>query len=184
MNHARLPLVLSSFLLFFALHCGGEGSDEDTTTEETTYTIGGTISGLSGTVILQNNEEDDLTISADGTFVFSAELEDEEDYAVTVLTQPDELTCSVSSGTGTVDGANVTDVSIVCSEDTYTVGGTVTGLSGTVVLQNNAADDLTLTADGSFTFSTAVADGAGYLVAVTTQPSGVTCSASNNNGTM
>ncbi|MCS6972224.1 MAG: hypothetical protein NZL89_04295, partial [Leptospiraceae bacterium] len=40
-------------------------------------------------------------------------------------------------------------------EPLYTVGGTVTGLSGTLVLQNNGGDDLILTADGNFTFATA-----------------------------
>ncbi|MDO8519146.1 MAG: DUF1554 domain-containing protein [Deltaproteobacteria bacterium] len=167
----------------------GESSESETDTEAdpeaaTTYTIGGTLSGLTGTVVLQNNTGDDLTLTADGSFTFATGLEDAETYQVTVSTPPDGLTCSVSSGTGTVDGADVTDVSIVCSADTYTVGGTVTGLSGTVVLQNNATDDLTLAADGSFTFSAAVADGAGYAVTVKTQPSGLTCSASNNSGTM
>src|SRR5512134_2634131 len=33
-----------------------------------------------------------------------------------------------------------------------TVGGSVTGLSGTLVLQNNAQDDLTQSASGPFTF--------------------------------
>lgn len=34
------------------------------------YTIGGTISDLSGTLVLQNNNSDDLTVSADGSFTF------------------------------------------------------------------------------------------------------------------
>lgn len=40
---------------------------------------------------------------------------------------------------------------------TYTVGGTVNGLSGTLVLQNNGTNDTTLTTNGSFTFSSPVA---------------------------
>ena len=36
----------------------------------------------------------------------------------------------------------------------YSVGGTVSGLSGTVVLQDNGGDDLSVTANGSFTFAT------------------------------
>src|SRR4029077_18382635 len=50
----------------------------------------------------------------------------------------------------------------------YSVGGTVSGLSGTVVLQDNGGDDLSVDADGPFTFATSVADGAGYLVTVKT----------------
>ena len=53
---------------------------------------------------------------------------------------------------------------------TYTVGGRVTGLSGEVILQNNAADDLTIDEDGDFTFSTAITDGAAYDVTVKTNP--------------
>ena len=41
---------------------------------------------------------------------------------------------------------------------TYTVSGIVSGLSGTgLVLQNNTADDKTITASGTFTFATPVA---------------------------
>jgi len=43
----------------------------------------------------------------------------------------------------------------------YTIGGTVSGvLGGGLVLQNNSGNDLVITADGSFTFSSAVANGA------------------------
>lgn len=37
---------------------------------------------------------------------------------------------------------------------TYTVGGAVSGLSGTLVLQNNGGDNLTITQNGSSTFAT------------------------------
>ena len=37
---------------------------------------------------------------------------------------------------------------------TYSVGGTVSGLSGTVVLQDNGSDNLSVSANGSFTFAT------------------------------
>ena len=42
---------------------------------------------------------------------------------------------------------------------TYSVGGTVSGLSGTVVLQDNGGDNLSVTANGSFTFATALPAG-------------------------
>jgi len=58
----------------------------------------------------------------------------------------------------------------------YTVGGNVTGLTGSgLVLQNNGGDNLAVTADGPFTFATAIAAGAPYSVTVQTQPSGQTC---------
>ncbi|MGB5264992.1 MAG: hypothetical protein WBN30_00275, partial [Polyangiales bacterium] len=38
----------------------------------------------------------------------------------------------------------------------YSIGGTVSGLDGTVVLLNNGADDLSVSANGAFTFATRV----------------------------
>jgi hypothetical protein len=66
-----------------------------------------------------------------------------------------------------------------------TVGGTVSGLGGgkTLILRNNGGDDLTLTANGSFTFATALAVGAAYAVTVRTQPSGQNCTVTNGTGT-
>ena len=67
-----------------------------------------------------------------------------------------------------------------------TVGGTLSGLStgATVVLQNNGADKLTLTGNGTFTFATAIASGSDYNVTVLTQPAGQTCSVTNASGTI
>ena len=38
--------------------------------------------------------------------------------------------------------------------EVFAVGGAVSGLSATLVLRNNGADDLTLSADGAFTYPT------------------------------
>ena len=92
---------------------------------------------------------------------------------MTVKTNPSGQTCTVSNGSGTIGSANVTSVAVTCSNvATYTVGGTVSGLSGTVVLQDNGGDNLSVSANGSFTFATALASGAAYGVTVKTNPSG------------
>jgi len=54
----------------------------------TTYSIGGTVSGLSGTLVLQNNGGNDLSLTQNGTFNFSTTLSDGTNYSVTVLTHP------------------------------------------------------------------------------------------------
>ena len=66
------------------------------------------------------------------------------------------------------------------------IGGTLTGLpsGASVTLQNNGGDNLTLTADGAFTFSEAIADGETYSVTVLTQPVGATCAVSGGSGTV
>jgi hypothetical protein len=78
------------------------------------YTVGGTVSGLTGTVVLQNNGGDNLSISANGAFTFAAALANSASYNVTVLTQPTGQTCSVGNGAGAVSGANVTNITIIC----------------------------------------------------------------------
>ncbi|HET7133667.1 MAG TPA: hypothetical protein VFJ95_15545, partial [Gammaproteobacteria bacterium] len=53
------------------------------------YTIGGTVSGLAGSgLVLRNNGGNDLTVAANGAFVFAGGLADGATYAVTVRTQP------------------------------------------------------------------------------------------------
>ena len=150
-----------------------------------TYSVGGTVSGLSGTVVLENNGGNDLSVSASGPFTFSSGLAAGAAYNVTVKTNPPGQTCSVANGTGTIGSANVTNVAVTCAAvPTYSVGGTVSGLSGTVVLQNNGGNNLSVSASGPFTFSTSLAAGAAYAVTVTTSPSGQTCSVANGTGTI
>lgn len=81
------------------------------------FTVGGTVSGLSGTLVLQNNGVDDEQITVDGSFEFSTPLLDGSTYAVTVVTPPANQTCTVSNGRGTISGADVTDVQVTCSND-------------------------------------------------------------------
>jgi hypothetical protein len=146
------------------------------------HTVGGSVSGLVGTAVLQNNAGDALTISANGSFTFPAPVAHGSGYAVTVTTQPATQTCTVASGSGTMGAANVTNVQVVCATNAYTVGGTLSGLSGSVVLQNNAADNLGASASGAFTFATPVATGSAYSVTVLTQPVLQTCTVTNGSG--
>lgn len=65
---------------------------------------------------------------------------------------------------------------------TYTVGGNVSGLSGSVTLTNNGADSRTITTSGAFTFVTAMPSGSAYAVAISAHPTGQTCSVTNGSG--
>ena len=165
---------------------GGDISNVTVTCLDT-YTIGGTVTGLAtGTAVtLQNNGGDDLTINSDGTFTFATALINSSIYAVTVLTHPasPNQICTVSNDSGTIVG-DISNVAVTCL-DTYTIGGTVTGLAAdnTVTLQNNAGDDLTVNSDGIFTFATALIDGSAYTVTITSQPNNPvqTCAITSNN---
>jgi hypothetical protein len=156
-----------------------------------TYTVGGNVSGLaaSGLVLSLNSGAQTLPVPVSGAFTFPNGLPTSTPYAVTVGTQPAGQTCSVANGSGTIAGANVTNVAVTCvTTPTYTVGGSVSGLSGTgLVLSLNAgAQTLPIAANGTFTFPTALADGTAYAVTVGTQPSGPsqTCTVSNGSGTL
>ena len=67
-----------------------------------------------------------------------------------------------------------------------TVGGTVSGLptGASVVLQNNGTDNLTVSANGRFTFSKSVEGEKTYAVTVLTQPVGANCTVANDTGTI
>ncbi len=76
--------------------------------------IGGTISGLSGTVVLADNSSDQLSLSANGPFTFASQVPSGSQYQVTVQTNPTGQTCSVANGAGTVGTTGVTDVTVSC----------------------------------------------------------------------
>lgn len=61
-----------------------------------------------------------------------------------------------------------------------TLGGLGTGLS--LVLQDNGADSLTLSANGGFHFATQLGANGTYAVTVLTQPVGQTCTVGNATG--
>ena len=154
-----------------------------------TLTVGGTVSGLTGTgLVLRNNGGGDLSVSANGSFTFATAQESGTTYSVTVLTQPSGQICTANSNSGTVSSADVTSVTVTCSDiaHTYTIGGSISGLTASgLVLQNNGGNNLSVSGGAtSFTFSTPVADNAGYSVTILTQPTGQNCTLSAPSGTV
>jgi len=114
-----MRLLLSLGVIGLAAVLAGCHHDADTTTvipPPTTDSIGGIVAGLSGTVVLQNNGGDNLSLSNDGAFVFPVTVQPDTAYAVTVVTQPLNQVCTVSNGTGTsgVAGTAVTNITVAC----------------------------------------------------------------------
>jgi hypothetical protein len=135
---------------------------------------------------LVDNGTDQLVVQNNGNYSFSTKISSGGVYKVTIGAQPNGQTCSLSNGTGSGSGitADVTDISVVCSNITYTVGGSLSGLaSGTqVTLLNNGADSLTLTGNGPFSFATPIAYNGSYSVTIGSQPNGRSCSITGNSG--
>jgi hypothetical protein len=148
-----------------------------------TYTISATVSGLTGTgLVLQDNGGSNLSIPSNGTYSFSTKINAGGTYDVTVLTQPTGQTCTVTNPTGTAN-SNVT-VTVTCVAITYTISASVTGLTGTgLVLQDNGGSNLSIPSNGTYTFSTQINAGGTYDVTVLTQPTGQTCTVTNPTGT-
>src|SRR5271165_3775360 len=82
------------------------------------YTVGGTVSGLSGTVVLQDNGGDSLSVSANGSFTFATALAAGAPYSVTVASSPAGQACTAANAAGTVGSANVTSVTVSCAATT------------------------------------------------------------------
>ncbi len=155
------------------------------------FTIGVTVSGLSGTnLVLQDNSADSLPITGNGNFTFATSIARGGAYNVTVSTQPTSpaQTCTVTNGYGTTTISNVTGIQVICytTTTTYTIGGNVSGLSGTgLVLEQNGGNNLAITANGSFTFTTPLPSGSPFSVTILTQPTSPAqnCSVTGGQGT-
>jgi hypothetical protein len=148
--------------------------------------VGGTVSGLGSgrSVVLLNNGGDALTVRADGRFAFADTLSANSAYAVTVGTQPSGQTCSVANGSGSIDadGNSIDSVQVSCSF-VAALRGTVAGLrDGTALTLANSGEQLAVTANGAFAFTTVLAEGTVYAVRIVTQPAVGSCSVDNGSG--
>jgi Galactose oxidase, central domain/Kelch motif len=195
MKAALKPFFLIHLMAFsvLLLGCAGLPAGSGTGTGPTggPFSISVTVSGLSGTgLILQDNAKDNLTVTGNGNYTFATSIASGGTYAVTVQTQPvnPAQNCVVTGGNGTAT-ANVTGIAIACTTNpvTATIGGTVSGLAAnsSVILQDNGGDSLTITANGPFTFKTAVTGADLYAVTVLTQPTSPNqiCAVANGSGT-
>jgi hypothetical protein len=152
--------------------------------------VGGTIAGLNAgqTVVLRNTSTgEDLARSANGAFEFNTIQFTGQSYAAVIQTQPVGQTCVISNANGTLLGNNAESISVVCTDVTYSIGGSVGGLSpgASVVIRNaGTGDSLTVNANGSFVFPTPQAVGTSYTIAVLGQPIGQICSVLNATGSV
>ena len=127
-----------------------------------TYTVGGTVSGLTGSgLVLRNNGGDDLPVSASGTFAFATEVANGAAYVVTVFTQPANptQTCVVTNGSGTMGSSNVTNISVTCS----------------AIVSHSIVHAFIGGAEGASPYDGVIGDGAGNLYGTTWQGGDVPC---------
>jgi hypothetical protein len=180
--------VLGSLLLVALSACGGGGGgSSDSGTGDpgspppppppaATYTVGGTISGLSASgLILANGSATVSPASGASSFTFQGQVSSGASYDVTVQTQPATETCTVASGSGTVGSQNVS-VAVTCTVTGYPLTGSLVGLSASGLTLAAAGQTVSPAANAtSFTFQTPLAAGATYNLSISTQPTGLTC---------
>jgi hypothetical protein len=145
--------------------CGGFGTDAN---------IGGTLSGLGTglTVVLSNNGTDNLSLAANGSFVFAKQVASGSAYSVAVVTQPLGQTCTVANATGTVNaaGSDIDKISVSCTV-TSSVSATVTGLAaGSSVTLSDGVNTLAFATNGTAAFPGLLAPGANYAVTISVPP--------------
>lgn len=164
--------------------CGGGG------VSPAPVTIGGTVSGLAGSaLVLADNGSDHLTVSGNGSFTFASKIPVGSAYSVSVVTEPTSpsQSCVVANGSGQAGVTAVTNASVTCSTNTYTVAGAVYGLVGAAIqLSDNGVDTISVNADGNFAFPIPIASGSAYTVTIKAQPTDLSqhCSVSNGIGTI
>jgi len=153
--------------------------------ETQTFTIGGSVKALDGELVLVLNDDETITVNENGRFQFSiTRLPVGGEYRIGIKQQPATQNCALNNASGTVEEVNITRVVVQCVDvPVFTVGGTVSGLDGDLVLEMNNGPRLTLTQDGSFRFSESLLKtGLPYELSIADQPATQNCTLSNASG--
>ena len=107
--------------------CGGGSSNTEnvpaaaptsaTTPSNTSFTVGGTVSGLNGSLSIKNNGTDQLTVNTSGQFIFATPTAQGGQYNVTITSQPSTQICTLTNYFGTNVTANITTIVISCVDN-------------------------------------------------------------------
>jgi hypothetical protein len=105
----RSLAIIGASLMLAA--CGSSQNWEDSSPNAS---VGGTVTGLTGTTLaLWNNGGDRLAVAGNGRFTFPLQIAHGSDYTVIVAAQPEGQTCTVTNGSGKASG-NVTNITVTC----------------------------------------------------------------------
>src|SRR5580658_9958034 len=93
------------------------------------FSLGGMVTGLNGAgLVLANGANIVSVASGASTFTLPTAVALGSSYSVTVQSQPSGEACAVSNATGTMPAHNVTGVLITCTDQPFTLGGTIADL--------------------------------------------------------
>ncbi|GGB95299.1 hypothetical protein [Pseudoduganella buxea] len=187
MKSMTLRASVSALCAVMLAGCGG--SDDGNLVLQVTVT------GLTKTGLILQNGNETITINggtggATQKATFPTLIPEDSTLAVKIAQQPLASNCKFADGTNGVKANyySALRVEINCTTNSYTLGGTVSGLTSAGLKLNNGANVLDVPAGAtSFTFSDKqqqVADGAIYAVTVASNPAGLVCDIANNAGVM
>jgi uncharacterized protein CbrC (UPF0167 family) len=145
----QLTFIQSSIFTltaFTLIACGGDPqrTRQNPQTNDPTYTVGGTIAGLVGTLVLKLNNDETLSTEDNGTFKFNDKLNDDDAYSVEISQAPFTQNCAITHASGQINAANVTNVSIICTPRAWivpaitdSISPNTTGYFPRVAMDNN-----------------------------------------------
>jgi len=174
---SHLRLLATSIMTIALAGCGGGSSSN--------ISIGGTVSGLTGNLMLSNNLSNNINLSAGASsYAFSNRIQPGEAYSVTVQQQPENQTCTVANASGIAGTTDINNINVTCVPN-HSLGGTISGLTASGLVLANGSDTVNVAAgSNSFTFPRRVGENASYGITVLTQPAGQTCTVNNGTGFM
>ena len=159
---------LAALLLTLGLAaCGGKAS----------YDVSGTVSNLNNNGLILANGGEELPIAAGQTsFTFKNRIDYGSSYNITFKQQPAHMTCTISNGSGSAGHYINISAAVSCSQNVYSVGGTISGLTVDSLVLINGNVTTTVAKDAkTFVMAGPVADGSTYNVSVSSQPKGLLC---------
>lgn len=167
------------------------------------FDVGGVIytdeaPGIPNSGLVLTNGNDTLTIPAGSTtFTFPTRIPYGTSYDIKIKSPPTHMHCDRKYFTDSAGHTLNIQATIICHPNSYTLGGTVTGLAGNesigsgLVLTNGSTGGIVSipkpangTGTTAFAFSRPVLDGRPYGVTVLEQPVGLFCTVSRGTDVM
>jgi len=106
------PVILIALLA----SCGGGGGGGGSAPTGSTYSVGGSISGLTASGLVLANGSDNLVVSANAaSFKMPRSSPTGTAYDLVVKSHPAAIQCQIANPSGIIGNSNVTNIAVSCS---------------------------------------------------------------------